>query len=270
MKQEYYLGLDQGTTGVTALLADETLTPVATGYCPVKRQYPAPGLVEHEAEEIFAALKTAAAAVLQKAGVAACDVAAVGFDHEGESALLFDGQTGKPLSPVIVWQDQRTAAAAEALKAEKGAEIHTVTGLFPDAYFSATKWQWLIGHTEGADHLARAGRLLAANLDAFLLYRLTGGHAFATDASTASRTLLCNIGTGKWDADMIELFGLAGPACPKYVTAPPRSAWSTPMLFWVFPHPLRGLWSISRPPCSGRNACCPAPSRPRTVPVALC
>jgi len=215
MRQKYYLGLDQGTTGTTALLVNEAFLPVAKGYCPVSRQYPAPAWVEHDPEEIFASLKKAAADALQAAGAEPRDVIAVGLDHEGESALLFDGKTGASLSPVIVWQDQRTAAEADAKKTEKGAEIHTVTGLMPSAYFSATKWEWLIGHTEGARGLAAAGRLFAANLDAFLLYRLTGGRAFATDASTASRTLLCNIGTGAWDEEMISLFGLDGVRLPE-------------------------------------------------------
>ena len=241
MKHKYYLGLDQGTTGVTALLANEKLTPVATGYCPVKRQYPAPGLVEHDAEEILAAVKAAAATVLQKAGADADDIIAVGLDHEGESALLFDGQTGKPLSPVIVWQDRRTAGIAEALKAEKGAEIHTVTGLFPDAYFSATKWQWLIEHTGGAAELARAGRLFAANLDGFLLYRLTGGRTFATDASTASRTLLCNMRTGVWDQDMIALFGLAGARLPDIRDSAAFFGHTDPGAFLGISAPVTGL-----------------------------
>ena len=241
MKRAYYLGIDQGTTGVTALLADEKLTPVATGYCPVKRQYPAPGRVEHDAEDIWTAVKTAVATVLQKAGAEAGDIAAVGLDHEGESALLFDGQTGKPLSPVVVWQDRRTADAAETLKAEKGAEIHTVTGLFPDAYFSATKWQWLTEHADGADEPARAGRLFAANLDSFLLYRLTGGRAFATDASTASRTLLCNLRTGAWDGDMIDLFGLSGARLPDIRDSATLFGRTDPDAFLGISAPVTGL-----------------------------
>ena len=263
MKQRYYLGLDQGTTGVTALLADESLTPVATGYCPVRRQYPAPGRVEHDAEEIFAALKTAAAAVLQKAGVAARDVAAVGLDHEGESALLFDGQTGKPLSPVIVWQDQRTAAVAQTLKAEKGAEIHTVTGLFPDSYFSATKWQWLIENTKGVDAPARSGRLYAANLDAFLLYRLTGGRAFATDASTASRTLLYNVRTGKWDGGMIDLFGLAGARLPDIRDSATLFGRTDPDAFLGISAPVTGLMVDQQAALFGQK--CLAPGTVKTT-----
>ena len=241
MKHTYYLGLDQGTTGVTALLTDETLTPVAVGYCPVSRQYPAPAWVEHDAEDIWNAVKAAAATALQKAGADPGDVAAVGLDHEGESALLFDGKTGEPLSPVVVWQDRRTAAAAEALNAEKGAEIHTVTGLFPDAYFSATKWQWLIEHTKNARELARAGRLFAANLDGFLLYRLTGGKAFATDASTASRTLLCDMRTGRWHQGMIDLFGLDGARLPEIRDSAALFGHTDPAVFSGISAPVTGL-----------------------------
>ena len=213
MLNRYYLGIDQGTTGTTAILFDENFIAVSRGYCETPRYFPAPGLVEHKAEEILNSVKNAVTSALKFADAVPSDIVCIGIDHEGESALMWDSETGKAISPVILWQDQRTAAAANYLKETHGKLIYDKTALRSDCYFSATKLQWIMQNSPEAKKLRDAGRLMAGTLDSFMLWNFTG--AFATDPSTASRTQLCNIRTGAWDEELLELYGLQGVRLPE-------------------------------------------------------
>ena len=215
MKKEFFLGIDQGTTGVTAILFDRNLTAVARGYTEIKQYYPKAGLVEHDLLDLREAMLSSVSEAMKNAGTTPDEVLAVGLDHEGESVALWNAETGIPLAPAIVWQDRRTAPRAEELERTHGDFFRERTALTPDCYFSATKLEWLLQNVTGVQTLAKRGVLRAGNMDAWLLFCLTGGRAHKTDASTASRTMLYNIETGTWDEDICALFGIDSKILPE-------------------------------------------------------
>ena len=211
---KYYLGIDQGTTGVTALLFDTAFAPVARGYSEIKQFYPAPGLVEHDPENIWQAVQTATAEAMKKCGAVPGDILAIGIDHEGESVALWDRDSGEPVYPAIVWQDNRTAARAAELARLHGKRFLETAALLPDSYFSATKIEWILQNVPRARELLQKGSLLAGNMDAYILWKMTGGRTHATDASTASRTLLYDIGRGCFDEELSALCGVPTSILP--------------------------------------------------------
>ncbi len=198
------LGIDQGTTAVKAVLHDADLRPVAEARRRVPVAHPQPGRVEKDAEEVLAAVVDAVAEILQGAGD---EVVACGLDHEGESVVAWDAETGRPLSPVLVWQDKRGEAILDRLRGDD-AEIRARTGLPLDPYFSASKLAWLV-----EDGVAAGGGVRLGTLDAFLSDRLGAG--FATDPSTASRTQLSAPGAEDWDPWLCERFGVPRDALPE-------------------------------------------------------
>jgi glycerol kinase len=200
------VAIDQGTTSTRALVVEKDGSARLVHSERHRQHHPGAGLVEHDGEELIANIRTCLAA----AGKAD----AIGIDNQGESCLAWDARTKKPISPVIVWQDARTADRVDRLKAE-GAEALTLAraGLPLDPYFSATKLRWLLEHAENALDLAQAGRLRLGTTDAFFLDRLTG--VCATDVTTASRTSLMNLETGEWDSDLCALFGVPGECLPQ-------------------------------------------------------
>jgi glycerol kinase len=206
---DFLLAIDQGTTSTRAILFDRALKPVAVAQQEFRQIYPAPGQVEHDPEEIWTSVVATVRAVLATTGAAAGDVAAIGITNQRETTVVWDRASGRPIHNAIVWQDRRTADACAALR-EAGHEpmISERTGLLFDPYFSATKIAWLIDHVAGAREAARAGRLAFGTIDTFLLWRLTGGEVHATDATNAARTLLLDIRSGQWDAELCELFGV--------------------------------------------------------------
>ena len=205
---KYYLGLDQGTTGVTALLFDTAFRPIARGYREIDQYYPSLGMVEHDPKNIWQSVKDAVAEAMGAVQAAPSDIIAVGIDHEGESVVLWDGETGKSVYPAIVWQDRRTATRAEQLDAECGELFREHTYLTPDSYFSATKIEWILKNVPEARLLYKQNRLMAGNMDAWITWNMTGRRAHATDASTASRTLLYDITKGAWDEEICGLLGI--------------------------------------------------------------
>lgn len=200
----YYLGIDEGTTGVTVVLFDKKMRALARGYAKHTQYYPNPGWVEHDAQEVFESVLLAVSDALKQAGVSARQITAIGIDHEGESVVCWDARTGKPVAPAVVWQDTRTTEMCESVGQKE--QIRSLTGLFPNAYFSASKITWLLEHVPQARELAKSGNLRAGNFDAYLAYRLSGGRIFATDSSTASRTLLMDIKKGVWSEEMAKLW----------------------------------------------------------------
>jgi glycerol kinase len=202
------LGIDAGTTAVKAALFDARLQPVAERRRAVGVRHPRPGRVEKDPLEVLAAVTELAADLLRQAPG---PVAACGLDHEGESVLAWDAGTGEPLTPVIVWQDKRGAASLERLSADV-AEIRRRTGLPLDPYFSASKLAWLVEHEPAVARARERGTLRLGTLDAFLSDRLGAG--FATDASTASRTMLLALGGSGWDPWLLERFGVPPEALP--------------------------------------------------------
>ena len=203
----HLLAIDQGTTSTRAIVFDAQLDPVATAQQEFRQIYPAPGLVEHDPEEIWSSVLSTAQKAMAKAGLAVKDIAGIGITNQRETTIVWDRATGKPLHNAIVWQDRRTAEICEALKAQQHEPmISARTGLLLDPYFSATKIGWILDHVAGAREAAKAGQLAFGTVDTFLLWRLTQGRVHATDATNAARTLLLDINTGTWDAALADLF----------------------------------------------------------------
>ena len=209
------LVIDQGTTSTRAIVFGPGLVPLAQAQREFTQHYPRPGWVEHDPEDIwFTALATARDA-LRQAGLEAGALAALGIANQRETTLVWDRQSGVPIHNAIVWQDRRTADACDAVeRAGHGPRVAACTGLRLDPYFAATKIGWLLDHVPGARAKAEAGGLAFGTVDSFLLWRLTGGRVHATDATNASRTLLCDIATGAWDDDMLRLFGVPRAMLP--------------------------------------------------------
>jgi glycerol kinase len=211
---DYLIAIDQGTTSTRAIVFDASLAPVASAQQELRQIYPAPGLVEHDPEEIWSATLATVRAVMARAGVEAGDIAALGITNQRETTIIWDRATNRPIHNAIVWQDRRTADRCAALRQDEPM-IAARTGLLLDPYFSATKIAWLLDHVEGARVAAREGRLAFGTVDSFLLWRLTGGKVHASDATNASRTLLLDIHRGSWDADLCRLFDVPEALLPQ-------------------------------------------------------
>src|SRR5262249_5217756 len=189
--------------------------PVASAQQEFTQIYPAPGLVEHDPEDIWSTTLATVRAAIARAGADASDIAALGITNQRETAVVWERATSRAIHNAIVWQDRRTADSCAALR-QGGHEpaITARTGLVLDPYFSATKIAWLLDHVEGARAAAQEGRLAFGTVDSFLLWRLTGGRVHATDATNAARTLLMDIHSGNWDAGLCELFGVPSALLP--------------------------------------------------------
>ena len=173
--KRYFLGIDQGTTGSTALLIDEQWKVVATRNVEHTQIYPNPGWVEHDPEEIWEAIQRAVAGVLRDVGASASQVVSIGIDNQGETCMVWDKNTGKPVHNALVWQDRRTAEYADELNEKYGEMIVKRTGLGPDAYFSATKIKWILDNVEGVRAKIDKGEIMAGTLDSWLIWKFTGG-----------------------------------------------------------------------------------------------
>ncbi|MEO8857894.1 MAG: glycerol kinase GlpK [Burkholderiaceae bacterium] len=226
------LALDQGTTSSRAILFDRAGQVVAMAQQEFRQIYPQPGWVEHDAEEIWSSQLTVARQVLKKAGQRASAVDAIGITNQRETTLLWDRKTGQPVGPAIVWQDRRTAGRCDALRAA-GHEpmIQKKTGLMLDAYFSGTKLQWMLEHVPGARERARKGELAFGTVDSWLIWKLTGGQQHLSDASNASRTLLFNIHTLRWDEELLDLFDVPASVLPQVVPSSGEMARTEESLF---------------------------------------
>jgi glycerol kinase len=212
----YLLAIDQGTTSTRAMLFDAALVPRAVAQRELTQHFPAPGLVEHDPEEIWSSVVATVRDAMSKANVSASDIAALGITNQRETAIVWDRATGKPIHNAIVWQDRRTAAQCDALRAAgHEAMIASRTGLLIDPYFSATKITWLLDHVDGARAKAEAGALAFGTVDSFLLWRLTGGAVHATDATNAARTQLFDIHRGVFDDELCRLFGVPTSLLPQ-------------------------------------------------------
>ena len=211
---DYLIAIDQGTTSTRAIVFDAALAPIASAQQELRQIYPAPGLVEHDPEEIWSATLATVRAAMARAGAEARDIAALGITNQRETTIIWDRATNRPIHNAIVWQDRRTADRCAALRQDEPM-IAARTGLLLDPYFSATKIAWLLDHVEGARVAAREGRLAFGTVDSFLLWRLTGGKVHASDATNASRTLLLDIHCGSWDADLCRLFDVPEALLPQ-------------------------------------------------------
>jgi len=208
------LAIDAGTTGVTCLVIDDALRTRGRAYAEFTQHYPRPGWVEHDAEEILATSLHVARAAAKDADVPLRSLAALGITNQRETAVLWDRASGQPVHRAIVWQDRRTAAACHAMTADWEDTVRRRTGLLLDPYFSASKLQWMLDNVPGLRDRARQGGLAFGTVDAWLLWRLTGGRVHATDVTNASRTLLWDIHAGAWDAELLEAFGIPEAVLP--------------------------------------------------------
>ncbi len=207
--QKYILSLDAGTTSNRAILFNHAGEIVCTSQQEFEQIYPQSGWVEHNPETIWETQLKVAREVIQSAGISAGQIAGIGITNQRETTVIWNRETGVPIYNAIVWQDRRTAGFCDDLK-EKGLEklVADKTGLVIDAYFSGTKIKWILDNVEGARDLAKAGKLAFGTVDTWLIWKLTKGKLHISDVSNASRTLIYNIHSLKWDADLLELMNI--------------------------------------------------------------
>ena len=236
---KYILALDQGTTSSRAILFDHAGHPHACAQGEFRQIFPQPGWVEHDANEIWDSQLAVLQQVLRDSGVAASEVAAIGIANQRETTVLWDRATGQPVANAIVWQDRRNAAFCEQLVADGKADlIQQKTGLVLDAYFSATKLKWLLDHVPGARARAERGELAFGTIDSWLIWKMSGAHL--TDTSNASRTMLFNIHTLQWDADLLALLGIPASLLPQVVPSSGVAAQTHADLLGI-PLPIAGI-----------------------------
>ena len=218
----YILTIDQGTTSSRALIVDENLRLLATDQREFTQYYPQSGWVEHDPEEIWSTVISTVQGALAKADIRAGMLAGIGITNQRETVVVWERDTGKPIHHALVWQDRRTGAYCDQLKAE-GVEplVSAKTGLLLDPYFSATKLRWLLENVDGARERANRGARAFGTIDSFLRWRLTGGAVHATDASNAARTMLYNIHLGQWDQELLELYDI--PVSYTHLTLPTKA-----------------------------------------------
>ena len=213
----FVLALDQGTTSSRSILFDHAGAIVAVAQREFAQSFPQPGWVEHDANEIWQSQMATIEEVLTQTRIAASELAAVGITNQRETVVVWDRATAQPIAPAIVWQDRRTADRCDALRAAgKEARVRERTGLLLDPYFSGTKLAWLLDQVPGARARAQRGELCFGTIDSWLAFNLTGGE-HVTDVSNASRTMLLNLGTARWDEEMLDLIGVPLQCLPRVV-----------------------------------------------------
>src|SRR5690606_187131 len=206
---QYIVSLDQGTTSSRAIVFNKEGAIVSIAQKEFTQYYPKSGWVEHDAKEIWSTQLSVTAEAIAKAGLKPADIAAIGITNQRETTVLWDRTTGQPIHHAIVWQDRRTAALCDQLKKEGHEQtIREKTGLLIDAYFSATKISWLLDNVEGAREKAEKGELAFGTIDSWLIWNLTGGDTHVTDVTNASRTMVYNIHTLKWDQELLQLLNI--------------------------------------------------------------
>ncbi|HNK52955.1 MAG TPA: FGGY family carbohydrate kinase, partial [Ottowia sp.] len=244
----YVLALDQGTTSSRAIAFDEQGRVAALAQREFAQHFPQPGWVEHDADEIWVSQLAVARDCIQKLAAAqhgqapkAIEIVAIGITNQRETTLLWERATGRPLAPAIVWQDRRTTARCEQLRSQgQAGPIQRQTGLVLDAYFSATKLEWLLDQVPGARARAEAGELAFGTIDSWLIWQLTGGRVHATDPSNAARTMLMNIHTLDWDDQLLRLFHIPRAVLPRIVPSSGVLGETAPVLFGR-PIPIAGV-----------------------------
>ena len=233
MKKQYLLALDQGTTSSRSVIFDFSGNILGMAQEETTQYFPEIGYVEQDAEEIWEKQLRTARAVIEKLGISAEEIAAIGITNQRETVMVWDKVTGEPISHAIVWQCRRTAEECDRLKQKAGISemIRRKTGLLLDPYFSATKLRWILDHVEGARERAERGELVFGTVDTWLIYRLTCGRVHATDYSNAARTLLFNIHDCTWDDDLLAFFDIPSSMLPKACPSSGVFGYTDPSLF---------------------------------------
>lgn len=213
---KYILALDQGTTSSRAIVFDSMGLPVASARKEFAQIFPAPGWVEHNPDVIWSTQAGVAVEALTRAGIDSSHIAAVGITNQRETTVVWNRKTGRSVCNAIVWQDRRTSDYCDRLKKEGlGELIREKTGLIVDAYFSATKVKWILDNVAGARKMAEKGELAFGTVDSWLIWNLTGGRLHITDVSNASRTMLFNIHSLKWDEELLRIFSIPAAILPE-------------------------------------------------------
>ena len=232
MPRRHILAIDQGTTSTRSVVFDAEGEVRGQAQRELHQHYPEPGWVEHDPEEIWQATLATAREALAAAKLGARDIAGVGITNQRETTVLWERASGRAVARAIVWQDRRTAARCAELAAEgHAAGVQSKTGLVLDPYFSATKIEWLLDHVPGARMRAERGELAFGTVDAFLLWRLTGGEVHATDATNASRTLLFDLHRQDWDDELLRLFRVPRAVLPAVKDSAGEFGIASPDLF---------------------------------------
>ena len=212
---KYILSLDQGTTSSRAIIFNHNGEITAIAQREFKQIYPHAGWVEHDPMEIWSTQLAVVTEVIVKAGLTVSDIQAIGITNQRETTVVWDKETGMPIHNAIVWQDRRTSAYCDEIKAKGLAgKIQEKTGLIIDAYFSATKIRWILENVAGAREKAEAGELAFGTIDSWLIWKLTAGEKHVTDVTNASRTMIYNIHTLSWDNELLELFSIPKQMLP--------------------------------------------------------
>jgi glycerol kinase len=238
---QHIIAIDQGTTSSRAIVFRADLTIAASAQAEFAQHYPRSGWVEHEPEDIWNSVVAVTRQALDKAGLQASDIAAIGITNQRETTIVWDRATGKPIHRAIVWQDRRTADQCHALKAAgHEANVAAKTGLLLDPYFSGTKIAWILDHVPGARERADKGELAFGTVDSFLIWRLTGGKVHATDATNASRTLLYDIHENRWRPSLCDLLRVPATLLPEVKDCAADYGATLPDLFGAA-IPIRGV-----------------------------
>ena len=216
---KYILSLDQGTTSSRAILFDNEQNILCVQQREFEQIYPHQGWVEHNPMEIWSSQYGVMNEVIAQSGVDTRDIAGIGITNQRETTILWERATGRPVYNAIVWQCRRTAPIVDELLKTPGMDeyIRENTGLVPDAYFSATKIRWILDRVPGARARAERGELAFGTIDTWLIWKLTGGRVFVTDITNASRTMLCNLETCRWDDELLDIFGIPASMLPEIV-----------------------------------------------------
>jgi glycerol kinase len=241
--EKYYMGIDQGTTGTTVLILDKNWNQLSRGYKEHSQIYPKPGWLEHDPLEIWDGVLDAVRMAADKAGIKQDDmekIACLGLDNQGETIVVWDNVTGRPMYNAIVWQDRRTSVMADEIAGKYGDVIREKTGLVVDAYFSATKIKWVLDNVEEAGKKLGRKRINAGTLDSWLIWKMTHGRVFVTDPSTASRTMLYNIHTGDWDDELLDIFGIPREILPEIRSSSELYGTTDPLDFFGARIPISG------------------------------
>jgi glycerol kinase len=234
------LAIDAGTTGVTALVVSDEARVVSKGYREFPQHFPRPGWVEHDTHEIWHATLDAVGEALGKARIGARDLAAIGITNQRETTVLWDRKTLEPVHNAIVWQDRRTAERCDELRAEEP-RLRAKTGLVLDAYFSATKIEWLLANVDGLRARCEAGEIAFGTIDAWVVAKLSAGATHATDFTNASRTLLYDIYEREWSDELLDTFGVPRSLLPEVHPSSGRFCETNPDAFFRAIVPVSGI-----------------------------
>lgn len=254
MEKKYIMAIDQGTTGTRVILFNHAGEIHATAYHEIKQIFPNPGWVEHDPREYWQTVMDCTREVLKAGNVQPQQIAAIGITNQRETTIMWDKDTGEPLYNAIVWQCRRTAEICEELK-RKGLEqkVREKTGLVIDAYFSATKIKWIIENVSGVEEKIAQGKVYMGNIDSWIIWNLSKGASHVTDYSNASRTMLLNIHTLKWDQELLDAIGIPEKILPRLMPSSGVMATTAKDIFFGAEIPIAGVAGDQHAATFGQN-----------------